>query len=155
MTKNIAKTAIIAALYAALTLLLAPISYGTMQIRVSEALCVLALFTPAAVPGLTLGCLLANLIGPFGIHDVIFGTLATLVGVGGIWLLRKKPYAAPLCNVISNGLIVGFELWYFFGLEDHFWLAAAWVALGELIACYVLGVPLMKFLEKNHTKIGL
>ena len=155
MSKNLAKTAVIAALYAALTLLLSPISYGLMQVRVSEAMCVLALFTPAAVPGLTIGCLLANLIGPYGIQDVIFGTLATFIGVSGMYLLRRRPYLAPMCNVVSNGLIVGFELWYFFGLSASFWIAAAWVALGELISCYVLGVPLMKYLEKNHNKLGL
>ncbi len=154
MNKDLAKTAVIAALYAALTLLLAPFSYGIMQVRVSEAMCVLALFTPAAVPGLTLGCLLANLIGPYGLQDVIFGTLATLIGVAGMYVLRKKPMLAPLCNVISNGLIVGFELWYFFGLAANFWIAAGWVALGELISCYLLGIPLMKYLEKNHSRLG-
>jgi uncharacterized membrane protein len=155
MARKLAKTAIIAALYAALTLLLAPISYGIMQVRVSEALCVLAVFTPAAVPGLTLGCLLANLLGPYGLQDIIFGTLATFVGVSGMYMMRSRPMLAPICNVISNALIIGFELWYFFGLAASFWIAAAWVGLGELISCYVLGIPLMRYLRKNHERLGI
>ena len=152
---RIAHGAIIAAVYVVLCIVFQPISYGPVQFRIAEALTIMPLFTPAAIPGLFVGCVLANILGHGVILDVIFGTLATLIGVAGIWFLRKKPYIAPLCNVVSNGLIVGFELWYFFGLSEGFWIAAAWVALGELISCYVLGVPLMKFLEKNRSKIGL
>ncbi len=155
MAKNLAKTAIIAALYAALTLLLSPLSYGLVQVRVSEALCMLALFTPAAVPGLAIGCFLANLLGPYGLMDVIFGTLATLIGAGGTYLLRSRPSLAPFCNVASNGLIVGFELWYCFGVAEHFWLVAGSVAAGEFVSCCLLGYPLRRYLEKNRGRLGL
>jgi len=149
------KAAIIAALYAALTLAFAPLSYNVMQVRFSEALTVLAMYTPAAVPGLTVGCLIANLLGPNGVWDVVLGTLATFIGVTGMYFLRRKKYFSPMINVIVNGLVIGLMLRYLYGVPVSAPLCVFWVALGELISCYVLGIPLMKFLEKNHTKIGL
>src|SRR5665647_998773 len=101
------QAAVIGSLYAALTLLLSPISYGVMQVRISEALTVLAMFTPAAIPGLTVGCFFANFLGPNGIIDAIIGSFATLLGAIGTYKLRKSFYLAPLPPVIANALIVG------------------------------------------------
>ena len=102
-------SAIIAALYAALTLLLAPISFGPLQCRISEAMTLLPVLLPQAIPGLFVGCLLANLFTGL-ITDVIFGSLATLLAAIGTWLLRGKPLLAALCPVVCNGVIVGLVL---------------------------------------------
>lgn len=150
----IVNAAIIAALYAVLTLLLAPMSFGVIQVRVSEALCTLALFTPAAIPGLTVGCFVANILGTNGIIDAFLGSLATLIGVVGMYKLRKYPYLAPLCNVFSNGIIIGWMLWKFYGAEFSPLVCMVIVAAEELIPLYVLGVPLAKVIRKNPSAIN-
>ncbi len=146
-TKHLLYGAVIAAVYAVLTIVLAPISYGPMQVRISEALTVLPALTPVGIPGLTLGCLLANLLGPYGIFDVIFGTLATLIATVCSYLLRGHDWLVPLPPVIANGVIVGGMLHFAYGVPG-LWACMAWVAVGELIACYVIGLPLLKFLKK-------
>ena len=146
-TRRLLQGALIAAIYAVLTILLAPISYGPMQVRVSEALTILPALTPMGIPGLTIGCLLANLLGPYGIFDVIFGTLATLVATVCSYKLRDHDWLVPLPPVIANGIIVGGMLHFAYGVPG-LWACMAWVALGELIACYVIGLPLLKFLKK-------
>lgn len=141
--------ALIAAIYAAVTLLLAPISYGLMQIRVSEALCILPLFTPAAVPGLFVGCLLANLIGGMGIYDVVIGSLATLAAALLTLLLKKRsPWLAPLPTILINALAVGAMLAYLVGVGESFAVCALYVGAGEAIACYILGMPLYFALKR-------
>jgi len=141
--------ALIAAIYAAVTLLLAPISYGLMQIRVSEALCILPLFTPAAVPGLFVGCLLANLIGGMGIYDVVIGSLATLAAALLTLLLKKRsPWLAPLPTILINALAVGAMLAYLVGVGESFAVCALYVGAGEAIACYILGIPLYFALKR-------
>ncbi|MBC7765674.1 MAG: QueT transporter family protein [Hyphomonadaceae bacterium] len=143
--------AIIAAVYAVLTIQLAPISYGPLQVRVSEALTVLPLFTPAAIPGLTIGCLIANIGGPNGLLDIVFGTLATLLAAVVSYLLRKNKMLVPLPPVLFNAVIVGGLLFFTLsktGDATPLPLFMLWVGLGELIACYVIGFPLMKALEK-------
>ena len=111
--KKIAYASIIAAVYAGLTMFLAPISYGPLQFRVSEALCALALLTPSAVPGLTIGCVIANLVammingtGALGLLDVVFGSLATFLGALWCWKMRRRPVLALLGPVVANALIV-------------------------------------------------
>ena len=106
--KFMAKTAIIAALYTALTFLcsLVGLSSGVIQLRLSEALIVLTAFTPAAIPGLTIGCLLSNFLTAAPLWDVIFGPLATLIGALGGYFLRRFPYAVPVPNIVSNTVIV-------------------------------------------------
>ncbi len=147
----ITHAAIIAALYTVLTYaqyLLWPESTSmAVQVRISEALCVLAFFTPAAVPGLTLGCLLFNLTyaGTLPL-DWLVGTLATLLAVGGMWLTRKVtvkgyPVVGMLLPALTNALLVGWELTYYIG-EASFWYNAAFVALGELIALLLPGTVL-------------
>lgn len=155
MVRKISVAAVIGALYAALTLLLAPISFGVMQIRVSEALCAFALITPAAIPGLTVGCFLANVLGPGGIADALLGSVATLLGCWLMYLLRNRPVLAPLCNCLSNGVIVGLMLYFTSGADVSPLLCILWVAAGELVSCYALGLPLYRYLSKHHKELGL
>ena len=131
--------AVIAALYVALTLVFAPISFGAMQVRVSEALTILPLFTPAAIPGLFLGCVLANLLGSAVLLDVVFGSLATLIGAVGGWLLRKNRWLVPVPTIVSNTLIIPLVLRYGYGVDLPLWLSAVYILVGEILGCYVLG----------------
>lgn len=147
-TKYLAEAAVIAAIYALLTIVLAPISYGAVQVRISEALTVLSFFTPAAVPGLFVGCIAANIMSPYGLADLIFGSAASLIGAIGSYLLRKKPLLVPLAPVISNGIIVGAMLYYVYEVPLPLIVQMLYVALGEVVACYAIGYPLMKYLNK-------
>jgi len=152
-TRFITEAAVIAAMYAALTIIFAPISFGqngSIQVRVSEALTVLPMFTPAAVPGLFIGCLLANIYGGLGPIDMIFGSTATLIAALLTYKMPKK-YLAPLPPVIVNGVIIGIELNYLY--QVPLLLSMATVAFGELVACYGLGYPLILFLEKSKKAI--
>lgn len=150
--------AVIAALYAVLTYVAAAVNlaYGPVQFRFSEALTVLPVFTPAAIPGLTLGCVIANLGSPLGVVDWVFGPLATYL-VRDV-KVKGLPILAPLPPVITNVVIVGFELACLsdagtFGLGNFTWAAfgtsALSVGIGELVVCYVLGLPLILALERT------
>ena len=147
-TKRLVLAAMIAAVYGALTVMLSPISYGPMQVRLSEALTVLPAFTPAAIPGLFVGCIVANMIGPYGVWDMVFGSAATLIAALISYKLRNHKALVPLPPVIANGLIVGAMLHYVYGVPN---LPAcmAWVALGELVSCYAIGYPLIKVLDSR------
>lgn len=147
-TRFIAQAAALAALYAALTLLLEPISYGPVQFRVSEALCVMALFTPAAVPGLFVGCLIANVLGGNGLYDIVFGSLATLASAYLGYRLRGAKWLVPMPSVIINAIVIGPMLFYIYQLGDTALFCVATVGIGQFLACYVLGIPLMLFMEK-------
>lgn len=149
------QAAVIGSLYAALTLLLSPISYGVMQVRIAEALTVLAMFTPAAIPGLGIGCFFANFLGPNGIFDAIIGSTATVIGAFGTYKLRNHFYLAPLPTVLSNAVMIGPMLYYLYGVPFSVVYCIFWVGLGELIACYVAGLPLARFLQKRRTDLGL
>lgn len=152
LSRYVVTAALIAAAYAALTYLSAAfgIAYGNIQFRLSEALNVLAAFTPAAIPGLTLGCLLGNITSPFGIVDILIGTLATLLSAVSIWLMSRvagkaTPYLAILPPTLFNAVLVGLEITWvlpkgvtFLG----FIVTAAEVAAGEIAVCGLLGVPL-------------
>ena len=167
-TKNVrflTQAAMIAALYAVLTYAAAAVNlaYGAVQFRFSEALTVLPVFTPAAIPGLAVGCFLANLGSPLGLVDWIFGTGATLLAAVGTWMARKiqikgVPVLAPLPPVVANVVLVGFELSCLssagtFALGNFTWAAfgasALSVGIGELVVCYVLGLPLILALERT------
>ena len=149
--RYLVQAALIAALYAALTLALQPISFSaTGQVRVSEALTVLPFFTPAAVPGLFVGCLLANLIGGYGILDIVFGSLATLLAALAARKLRRWPFLVPLPSVLFNAAIVGPMLSYVTGFPML--PTVGYVGLGQLAACYVLGLPLL-YLLRRYDKI--
>ena len=147
-TKFLIQAGTIAAIYGALTIALAPFSYGPMQIRISEALTILPYFTPAAVPGLFIGCLVSNFISPYGIIDMVFGSGATLIAAVGSYLLRNKPLFVPLPPVVANAVIIGLMLYYAYGVPMNLFLIMAWVGLGELIACYGIGYPLLQYLKK-------
>lgn len=144
--KFIVQAGIIGAIYAVLTIIFAPISYGQIQVRISEALTILPFFTPAAVPGLFIGCLVANLYGGLGIIDIVFGSLATLLAAYLAYTVRKYKFIVPLPAVIINGIVVGIILNVLYDLP----LIASmlWVGLGQAIACYGLGLPLLLALEK-------
>ena len=144
-TRSLCVSAVIAALYAALTLLLAPISYGNLQCRVSEAMTLLPMLMPAAIPGLFVGCLLANILGGATVLDVVFGSLATLIAAIGTYALRKKPALAALCPIVSNGLIVGAVLSYVWALP--LFLTMAEVAIGE-VGAVIIGFVMLAALKK-------
>lgn len=136
----ITQGAAIAALYVVLTLVFAPISFGPVQLRIAEALCILPMFTPAAIPGLFLGCLIANLLGGGIILDVVFGSLATLIGAVLGYMLRSNRWLVPLPAVIANALIVPFVLKYGYGVVDAaIPVLMVQIAAGEILGCYVLG----------------
>ena len=144
-TRSVCLSAMIAALYAALTLLLAPISYGAIQCRISEAMTLLPILLPQAIPGLVIGCLVANLLSPVAVWDVIFGTLATLIAALGTYRLRRNPLLAALCPVVANGVIVGVMLAVFYALP--LWMTMLEVAAGEAVAV-ALGFILLAALRK-------
>lgn len=154
--RSIAYAAMTAALYVIFTYLSAMLglSSGVIQCRLSEALCILPYFMGwAAVPGLAIGCLLANLLTGAVIYDVLFGTLATLLGALGTYLLRNLPLhrirlLLPLPTVLSNTAIVPLVLQYAYNVPDAWWFLALTVAIGELIAAGVLGTGLSYVLEK-------
>ena len=146
-------SAVIGALYAAMTLLLAPISYGPIQLRLSEAMTLLPIVLPQAIPGLFVGCLIANLYTGM-LTDIIFGSLATLLAAIGTYLLRKKPILAAACPVISNGVIVGMVLALSFNLPVA--LTMAEVAIGE-IGAVLVGMLILSGIKRakiDLTRLG-
>lgn len=149
--------AMIAAIYTALTISFAPISFGVIQFRVSEALCVLPFFTPAAVPGLFIGCLLSNFIGMLMgtavIMDVVFGSLATLIGALGSWYLRKHKWLVCLPPIIANMVIIPWVLRYAYGAEEMILFSMVTVGIGEILAVGVLGNGLLVILERYKERI--
>ena len=154
-TKELALGGVIAALYVVLTMVSAAfgLASGVIQVRLSEALCILPVLTPAAVPGLTLGCLLANLITGCAPWDVVFGSLATLLGAVGTRVLKDKPFLAWIPPVGSNMAIVPIVLMKVYGVEDAWWYLALTVGAGEVIACGILGLLLWKPASSLMAKI--
>ena len=153
--RYITLSATIAALYVVLTLISAAfgLSSGVIQLRISEALCVLVAFTPAAIPGLTIGCLISNLVASANILDIVFGTLATFLGALGGYYLRKKKWLITLPTLLSNVIIVPLVIVYGFGVKDMALpLVALTVGIGEFISACVLGTGLLLILEKYKFK---
>jgi uncharacterized membrane protein len=151
-TLFIVQAAVIAALYTVLTLVSAAfgLSSGVIQVRLSECLTVLPVFTPAAVPGLALGCVISNLVTGCALWDVVFGSLATLIGAVGTYLLRKHPFAAPVPPILSNMLIVPYLLSYVYGAEGTIPFFMLTVGAGEIISCGVFGTMLYLALRKHE-----
>ena len=151
--RSLCMSAVIAALYAALTLLLAPISFGPLQLRLSEALTLLPILLPQAIPGLFVGCLIANLYTGM-LTDIVFGSLATLIAAIGTYSLRRKPLLAAACPVAANALIVGLVLALSFHLPIP--LIMLEVGLGELgavaLGCVILSA--MKRAKVDLTRLG-
>ncbi|QGP93598.1 QueT transporter [Neomoorella glycerini] len=145
MTSKIARGAIIAALYAVVTIILQPISFGYLQVRIAEALTLLPILYPEAIPGLFIGCLISNIYGGLGLIDIVLGSLTTLAAawLTYIWRQNRLAYLPP---IVLNGLIVGAYLSYL--LHVNIFLSITTVALGEAIAVLVLGIPLVKRLQK-------
>ncbi len=174
---SITRAAIIAALYVILTFLsnALGLASGLVQVRISEALAVMCVFTPAGVYGITIGCLLSNIFTGCLLPDVIFGTLATLIGAVGTRIVGTKAagigavgtrivgtkaaghrsmYLALLPTVISNSLIIPLVLYYVYGFRP-LWLCFLTVFAGEVISCYVFGIPLYLLINKNKRALGL
>jgi len=152
-TRQLTTAAIIAALYVVLTYIsnLFGLASGVIQVRISEALTILPCLTIAAVPGVTVGCLLANLLTGAALPDVIFGTLATLIGVIGARMLKKKPLLAPLPTILANAIIIPFVLRYAYGVPDAIWFMFLTVGAGEVISAGILGILLYNVLKKQKS----
>ena len=148
--KTVAYGGVIAALYVVLTLLINAmgLANGAIQVRISEALTILPVFTAAAVPGVTLGCVLANVLTGCALWDVVFGSLATLLGALGTRMLRNRPLLAWIPPVISNMIIVPVVLQKVYGAPETFWYLMATVGAGEVISCGVLGLLLYFALKR-------
>lgn len=146
----VATAASVAALYVVLTFIssLFGLSSSVIQIRISEALTILPAFTPAAIPGLFIGCILSNLLTGGLILDVVFGSLATLIGAVGTYLLRKKKWLVSLPPIISNILIVPLILRYVYGAPDAYLFMVGTVGAGEIISCGILGMILYFAVDK-------
>jgi uncharacterized membrane protein len=163
-TRYLVQGAVIAAIYAVVSIFLFPITYGNIQFRVSEALTILPFFTPAAVPGLFIGCIISNIYGvaigadPLGIIDIVFGSLATLIAAYWTYKIRFK-WLVPLPAVIMNAIVIGLEFTIIptggFNLT-LFLINAGWIGLSEFVICYAAGIPLIYALSGNagHTLFG-
>ncbi len=168
-TMFLTQSAVIAAIYVVLTLALQPISFGTIQFRVSEMLCVLPLFSFTGVVGVTIGCLLGNILGGAALPDIIFGTLATLIGAVGTHYLcctmkngqRERSLSiadrikAVLPPIISNMLIIPLVLKFAYGMADAVWFMVITVGVGEILAVGVLGNILLTILYPYSQKLFL
>ena len=143
----IARAGMIAALYVVLTMLFAPISFKEVQVRISEALTILPLFTPAAIPGLFVGCLISNILGGGILWDIIFGSIATLLGAIGGYMLRRNKWLVPVPAIVANTIIVPLVLRFGYGVNLPFILLVLSIAAGEFLSCFVLGELLAKVLS--------
>ena len=141
----------IAALYVALTFVSAQLglSSGVIQLRLSEALCILPIFTPAAIPGLAIGCMFANAMTGGIILDVILGSVATLIGAVGTRILRSCPVLSTLPPILANAFIVPFVLRYGYGMPDAVWYMVITVGAGELLSAGVLGMMLYRAIYRH------
>lgn len=155
-TRFLAHASIIAALYVVLTYLatLLGLSSNAVQIRFSEALTVLAAYTPAAIPGLFIGCFLSNIFAGGVIWDILFGSLATLLGALGTYALKKHKYLAPLPPIIANTLIIPFVLRYAYGAPGSIGYFMLTVGAGEVISCGILGILLITAVNKLENRIN-
>ena len=148
------QAAMIAAVYVVLTYVFAPISFSEIQVRIAEALTILPVFTPAAIPGLFIGCLLGNIIGGALIPDVVFGSMATLIGAFFTWKLRNMhPFLAPIPPILSNTIIIPFVLKYAYLIDLPIPLMMLTVGIGEVLSCGVLGLLLYYALRSRKAQI--
>ena len=156
------QAAMIAAIYVVLTFIANAFGLANyaVQVRFSEALTILPYFTPAAIPGLFVGCLLSNILTGCALQDIIFGSLATLLGAVGTYALRKLKWCAPVCPIVANVIIVPLVLIYGYGLlidgmstAQVYGYYALTVGAGEVISCGILGMLLLFSLQKYSHKI--
>ena len=141
--KFITQAAVIAAIYVVLVVIFNYISFGPVQFRIAEALTILPYFTPAAIPGLFVGCIIANILGGAIVWDVVFGSIATLIGAIGTYLLRKHKWLAPVPPIVANTIIVPFVLKFAYGSEGMFAMFFVTVGAGEIIVCGIIGMILL------------
>lgn len=144
------QAAMVAAIYVVLVVIFDYWSFGPIQFRVAEALTILPFFTPAAIPGLFIGCLLANFLGGAILADIIFGSLATLIGAVGTYMFSriKAKWLAPIPPIVANTIIVPFVLKYGYGAEEAVPFMMLTVGVGEVIVCGILGMILLFILQK-------
>ena len=157
----ITHSAVIAGIYTALTLIGAPLASGVWQLRISEMLTILPVLTPAAVPGLAIGCILSNLIMGASIIDVVFGSLASLIGAVFTYLLRnialeKKHmgFIASIPPILANTIIIPIVLYFTINTEFSIYFMMLTVAVGEIASCGVLGTLLLGILKKYRHRLG-
>ena len=157
-TLQLTRAALIAALYVILTFLaqLFGLANGVIQFRLSEILTVMPLFYKEAIPGLWVGCVLANLLTGCALWDIVFGSVATLLGALGTYYLgRKKPLLGPLFPILANMLIVPAVLQHVYGAPDSYWYLMATVGIGEIVCCGLGGMLLYRAYKAHATHIGL
>ncbi len=152
-TLFLVQAAAIGAVYVVVTLLFAPLSFGEVQIRFAEALTILPYFTPAAIPGLFVGCIIANFLGGAIPIDILFGSIATLLGAIFTYKLRSSRFLAPVPPIIANTLIVPFVLHYGYGINLPIPFMMLTVGVGEVVSCAVFGMILLTALSKYGTMI--
>lgn len=160
-TKFLVRTAIVASLYVVITMAFYFLSYEAIQFRISEVMALLAFIDPLYIPGLVLGCFMANLLGPFGIVDAIFGSIASLVSVFMIYRTRKL-FGNNLKSLIIASLwpaifsfIIAFEITVIFGAPESFWFWTLMVAIGEFVVVTIAGVPIFNWIRKNEGIVKL
>ncbi|MDE7446960.1 MAG: QueT transporter family protein [Lachnospiraceae bacterium] len=151
---SLVQAAMIAALYIVLTFIANALGLANqaIQVRFSEALTILPYFTPAAIPGLFVGCLLSNLLTGCALPDIIFGSLATVVGAFFTYKLRKYKWLAPIPPIAANAIVVPFVLLYAYGIKP-LWFSFITVTIGEIISCGVLGMLLLFTLNKYRGRL--
>ena len=149
------EAALIAAIYVILTYFCAAVgmSSGAIQLRFSEALCIFGLFTPAALPGVALGCFMANLLTGCALWDIVFGSLASLIGMVGVIALKKFPYLALVPYALANMIIVPFVVKLVYGAPEALPLIFLTVGIGEIISVFGFGIPLYLVLKKHKNVI--
>lgn len=147
------QAAAIGAIYVVITLLFAPFGFGEIQVRLAEALTILPYYTPAAIPGLFIGCLIGNIMGGAILPDIIFGSLATLLAAGGSYLLRGYKYLVPLPPILANTVVVPFVLFYGYGINLPIPFMMLTVGIGEVLSCGLLGTFLLAVLTKYRSVI--
>lgn len=149
------QAAMIAALYVVLTFVANAfgLASGAIQVRLSEMLAILPFFTPAAIPGVYIGCLLANLLTGACLLDILVGSLASLIGALGAYALRRWKWVVPLPTILANALIVPFVLIHGYGVPDAWWYLVLTVGAGEVISCGILGMILLFSLQKYAVRI--
>ena len=150
-TRFLTQSALIASLYVVLTMVSASLGLasGVIQVRISEALTILPIFEVAAIPGLFVGCIVANLITGAALWDVVFGSIATLIGAVGTYFLRKNRYIATLPPILSNTIIIPFVLKMVYGVNDGYSFLFLTLFIGELISCGIFGIILSRALDKT------
>ena len=148
------QAAMTAAIYVVLTVVFAPFSFGEIQVRLAEALTILPAFTPAAIPGLFVGCIIGNFLGGALLPDIIFGSIATLIGAFGTWALRNQNrFLAPLPPILANTVIVPFVLRYAYGVALPIPFMMLTVGAGEIVSCGVLGMIVYTALSRYQGRI--